>query len=342
MSDPAPSSVIRRKLSPTPAAPLGEAEDAALWREVLPKAAEAQQDLPLSVISVRARRTDPATFAAAIRDNDLILSLTGTGGGAGLAVLDPVALRALTEILTLGDITTSDVPERAATATDAALAADALNGWLASLGDEAGEAQPALFSMSAGAHLPGSRAARLSLKDVPLEVLTVELDFGGGLRAGVVTFATPPGRSAAVRHHASPACLSAPVTLQAELTRFDLPYGRVRAMAVGDVIDLPTSALASVRLHGADGQTAGRGRLGQSGGRRAIRLGAASPPELTRVETVATPAVDLPDIDLPEIPAAPLDDMTPLDPLPEEAALPDLPDIGDLPPIDGLPDLEAP
>lgn len=287
MSDPAPQTVIRRKLSALPAAPLGEAEGAAIWREVLPKVSEAQFELALALRSLRARRLDPDAFVALAGEKDLVIGLRGAGGAAGLAIFDPSAVASLIEALTLGEVRNSEPADRVPTATDAALAGDALDAWLGAVAQASG-AVSGILAATAGAYLPNGRAARLSLRDEPLDVLTLRLDLGEGAREGCVTLGLPPVRASEGPSaiSGSPAWLAAPVRIHAELARLDLPYGRIRTLAPGATIDLPLDVVGNVRLKGEDGRVAARGRLGQSGGFRAVRLqNDAQLPPRTSVDT---------------------------------------------------------
>lgn len=272
-----------RKLKAFPATQMGEAECAPVWRDVLPKAAAAHLDLPLQVLSVRQQCLDPEKLASSVGPYDLALALKCTGGGAGLARIDPMVLAAIIEILTLGEVGRGDVPDRVPTPTDAGLVGEALENWLVAVTETGADGVSNLQSVSAGAHLPNARAARLALADVPLEVTELKLDLGGGARVGEVLLAVPYGaeaKGAGSRRQQNPAVLQAGVLLTSELARVDLPYAKMRDLREGEMIEIPSEAIGSVRLRDLGGVVAAVGRLGQSGGFRAVRLqkGEVSPP----------------------------------------------------------------
>jgi flagellar motor switch protein FliM len=63
-----------------------------------------------------------------------------------------------------------------------------------------------------------------------------------------------------------------PLPLEAVLLRTTRPLAEVERLAVGDLIPFAPAALAEVRLEPAGGRALLSGRLGQAGGRRALRL----------------------------------------------------------------------
>jgi flagellar motor switch protein FliM len=60
--------------------------------------------------------------------------------------------------------------------------------------------------------------------------------------------------------------------LEAIMHRFRTPFADVLKLREGDEIPLPESSIDRVRLIGLEGRTCALGRLGQSGGHRALRI----------------------------------------------------------------------
>ena len=80
------------------------------------------------------------------------------------------------------------------------------------------------------------------------------------------------------------AVAEAPLALEAELHRFSLPLHHAHNLKVGEVLPLPGCTVSSVKLRGLDGQVVRQAKLGQSGGKRAIRIEAAPLPEMCDLE----------------------------------------------------------
>jgi flagellar motor switch protein FliM len=160
------------------------------------------------------------------------------------------------------------------------------------------------------------------------------------------------------------------VRLTAILHRMHLPLARLGALQVGETLPIPGSALDETAVVGADDRPVAVGRLGQSGGHRAVRLqgeegmsGSAAPagpgaafggpagPAALPGQSVPGAASGRPgamDAAAPPPPgeagAAPdLPHLPPLQGLPEPDGPPEMPEAGgdglpDLPPLDALPD----
>ena len=165
------------------------------------------------------------------------------------------------------------------------------------------------------------------------------------------------------------------VRLTAILHRMHLPLARLGALQIGETLPIPGSALDETAIVGADDRPVAFGRLGQSGGHRAVRLqgeegmsGSAVPSGLAAAPGGPAGATALPgqsadpgagsgrqgELDAagappppgegggaPDLPGMP--ELPPMQGLPDPDGLPGMPDaagvdLPDLPPLDALPD----
>lgn len=268
-----------------------------------------------------------------LSEDGFVALLTGAEGGAsGLLVLDTGLFSALVEAMTLGRLGAAPpAAPRRPTATDAALLGALIDRLLAELdrglaeaGDDAGGAT--------GAGAGGWRMSRAvgdqrllgailddgayRLAEVPLS-LSAAGGAGGAPRTGRLTLLLPesptaggaaqPGRARAAAPPSTPdafgqgieaAVQGAPATLTAVLGRVALPLEQALALAVGQRMELPISALEEVELVGLDARAYASARLGQTRGMRALRIitlgegagGPAAPPAAPPFsEAVAAP-----------------------------------------------------
>ena len=247
-------------------------------------------------------------------EGGLLAVLEGPGDAQGVAVLDGGLIAAIIEMLTTGRISQQPPPPRRSTRTDAALAADLIDAMLRDFGAPFEGSATARWAAGFGyaTYLEDPRPLSLMLEDVDYRVLSIGAELDGGKRSVSLTLALPSaGRGDAQPaspggHGAQPMAadgglpwaeaLEAQVmqgraSLDAVLCRVPLALSRLQSLRPGDTIPLPAHALQEVSLRTCTGRDAMYGRLGQSGGCRAVRLNGASqhdaePPKAER----ATPA----------------------------------------------------
>jgi flagellar motor switch protein FliM len=184
------------------------------------------------------------------------------------------------EMQTTGKVGPVPPPPRRPTAVDAALAAGLVDAALAAF-DAAtlgmSEPPPIRGARQAG-RVADLRAAALLLGEGATQVTRIELDLGGGVRAGVMVLMMPPapprgqdGRRV-LADDLRPVVMEGQVTLRAVLHRTALPLARIRSLAPGERIAVPGAALGAVAVEGADGRVVAQARLGQVEGWKALRL----------------------------------------------------------------------
>lgn len=298
--------VLRRKIAaharPAPELPDGAAEAATGFTRALRHAAAPFEGLGLEAGAALARREAGLSAAlAALPEAGLLAVLEAEGGARGLVTLSPGMIDALVEVQTTGRVDAGELPPREVTRIDEALVREFLDFTLAAFAQETAELPgrdwPARLVY--GSRVRDRGQVSLLLPEGRYLVLMSDLGFEGvARRASVVLLLPPegagamPGSSAAATGPApAPAPADAdwcrarqgmidrmPLPLEAVLMRVTRPLAEVDRLAVGDLIPFGAGELAHVTLETGAGATVLSGRLGQMGGRRALRLpGAAAP-----------------------------------------------------------------
>jgi flagellar motor switch protein FliM len=132
------------------------------------------------------------------------------------------------------------------------------------------------------------------------------------------TTAPHAATAAAWRHRLERLLQATPLHLEAELLRVERPLGDVQRLAVGDVLPFARGDLQAVALVDGHGRRVLTGRLGQIGGKRALRLEGPTRPAATAApprETLAEPPPDPPAEQPPDPPYE-----GPPEPMPEASA----------------------
>jgi len=336
LAEPSTHPVLERKLRSQTAgtARLGVAD---VWRRVLPRVAEDELGLELSVLSVEEGETTLARALADRTDGSLLLGLSRSGTLCGIAVVDTEFLGALIEVQTTGRVSSSRREARAGTSTDFALLSHVIDSWIAATSEALAAGGAALRCARL---FPDSRAVQLGLDDGAFREIRLELDFGGGRRTGLLSILAPKGDSQGA---AGPDLVQLRETLlplathiDAVLCRVKLPLSRILDLEVGEVVDLEGVSVRKMTLEAPLGHRVSRAHLGQSRGFRAVRI-------LGPSEDVDDDAGQSPSMALPF-------GQTGLDPEPPDPSLgdepPDLPPLSEPPGADGglppLPSLSGP
>jgi flagellar motor switch protein FliM len=288
--------VLRRKAAGAEVASAAEVPSPArLLRRAFARAAARTAGLTVGVLGVADETLLLDDLLSRLPEGALLLSLAapGRGGPAGLAALDLQTVSALIEAQLTGCVRSQAPRPRAMTATDAALAAPVVGAFLSEVAATAGDGPLSGWAEGAvtGKRLADVKAAEIALPHGPFRMVSLTLDLGVGERQGQVLVAllgprptVAPGvaeaRAAAFNRRLRENVLSAEAPLTAVLHRMRLPFAVVEGLRPGQVIALPGVRVTSVRLEGPNRQLAARGRLGQSGGLRAIRVETPAPSDL--------------------------------------------------------------
>lgn len=270
----------------------------------------------------------------------------------GLIHLHQNLLDALIEVQTTGSVDTVTGPNRPATAIDGALSQEYINAFASSLCNELDKncANNLVAELSFGTIVDDRKHLPLLVPERGFHLFTAAADLGETGRVGTFLIALPnpagveeedalpPDQDWTDAWHSTLG--RAEVPFQAVLFRRRLELKKLLALKPGDVIPFEAEDLSNASLEDSINRCVMRGRLGQVGGKRAIRLSIAAkqehepPPEVKPgfadsahlASTEPTPA-------LANAPAADQPASQTLEPLAAAAApVPQAPD-GDLPPL---------
>lgn len=250
--------------------------------------------LALTVRAVEQRCLAAAALGAEAETAGLIVLLDGPDGARGAALFDPPLVQALIEAQTTGRVRPAPPPDRAFTATDAAMTApliDAVMHRFADLltGDAIGaegdartrpDDRSGLFRF--GDRVADARALMLAVGEGDLDLFRLTIDIGDGVSAGTLALMLPPRAGlppdpggddeAGDAFDLTGVALGAPVTLDAVLARATMPLSDVCALEPGSILPVSAAAIGRVELVATGGHVAARARLGQMDGFRALRL----------------------------------------------------------------------
>lgn len=320
MTDVIRSKINRARLAQADGAPGADRG----WRLALARAARDGLGLDLAVQKLTVTRASLAEITEIAPDRSLVALLDGPAAGIGVALLSPSVTAALIEMQAMGRLSPQSPPVRKPTRIDAAMVAGvidrALIGLEESLLEEADLSWAGGFRY--GSFLDDIRPLPLLLEEEVYRVLSAEVMLGNDGRSGQVILILPAiGRAERpviggesegedAQHFVNALAaqvMEADCRLDGVIGRIRLPLGRVMALKIGEILDLPLAGLDRITLETTQGRRLARARLGQNRGMRALKLTevemsrqqsqAASPMSTPR----ATPAAPVPE---PELRAA--------------------------------------
>ncbi len=281
---------LRRKIGATsaPTAPALTAER--LWTRAMSHGFSRGLGAEVRVSGAVQAPIMPDDVPALIGEGAIVLLLDGPSG-YGIALIEPPVTAAVIEQQTLGRIRPRAMRARPPTATDAAMLADPLDR-IFKLHEAMAAEMPAprpMAGMRFATRLTEPHEVRLNLADACHDHWRIDLGFGaGGVRSGAIHLILPrlaesvaeemqaPG-GAAWSQRFEARLLGSEIPLSAELGRVTLTAEEIRALKPGDLVPLSARTIGRVRLVGARQSGVLIGRLGQTGGTKAVRI--EGPPE---------------------------------------------------------------
>ncbi len=268
----------RKKETPPPSMTV-----ARVWRRAISHGLTRSIGLETRLGEVSCSAVTPDAIPARIAPGAFTALLDGPYG-YGLAIVSRDIVAAMLEIQTLGRVQTRALPERAVTATDAAMMADPLDRVLA--------AQETLVpelpeDTMAGGYRYATRVENLveiglTLEEAEHDLYSIPIEAGpGGPRHGTLEIILPrrpeevdePEEAHDWSEQIEARVLGADVVLRAELARLSLSVGEVEALQPGSTLTLGRHTMEAVRLVAQGDHPLCVGRLGQSSGRKAVRIG---------------------------------------------------------------------
>lgn len=238
---------------------------------------------------------EPGMFLALVEGPDDLM---------GMVWLCPDTLAALVEVQTTGQVSpmsNSSAPPRLPTRTDAALLAPMVDSFLRQITARCAELpECALFCGYAyGSFLDDRRPIGVVLDDISYDLVTMDVALAQGQVNGICTLVLPHPPAPANEEvnderewerRMTGAVENSAVRLNAVLCRFRLTLSEALALAQGDVLQVPDSALETLGLTALGGAQVASGRLGQARGFRAVRL-TADPEERGRSADMPVPTL---------------------------------------------------
>ncbi|WP_424987790.1 FliM/FliN family flagellar motor switch protein [Microbulbifer sp. S227A] len=241
-------------------------------------------ELAVSVIGIRQARADQDAVAGHLSDDRLLILLDGPPGMTGALVIDRALMVALVQQQTMGRITATAPDERPFTATDAAMVAPLVDATLeraAKLAEVPADVQ-CLTGFRFGARVEDKRSAMLALDADAYRVFDLTLELDGGVLQGEMCLILPEPKPQPDADKDVVAAQDAPTLghaigiaradLVAVISRVRVPLAELSRMQPGDLLPLVQERLDRIELVSISGQKVAIGRLGQTGGLRALRL----------------------------------------------------------------------
>ncbi len=254
-------------------------------RLALERASDSVLKQPLVVAGTERLTADAASLPDLVAEGALVLLLAGPQAATGAIMLEPAIANGIVEAQTTGTIGVAEGPMRAMTRIDAALSVPLLDAALDRFASNLADGPDAHWStgFASGEMLEAPRALRIALTEERYHVFRVALRLGEEGRAGGMVMALPikdaPTSCDSAAQDDAPVdprwqdrILGAHIRLDTVLCRIELPLSQVLTLSPGDVLPVAADALRDVRIEAGTRRPVARGRLGQLGGRRALRL----------------------------------------------------------------------
>lgn len=267
-------------------APVEQLPTARAIRLAMTRAADASVGLAISVTEVKEAAVDSDALVGALSDNDLLLTMARDGAAIGVVSLDQELRSAVIEQQTKGAVEESAALERPITGTDMLIVSPLIGHFL-------GQAAQALAGsdlsdwiagLASGSRFADARAVGLALADTQYLMLDISVQItqsrvgrlklalpqpAAGIAAGA---ATSPPHQVNWADRFSQSVLQAPAALEAQIARLDLTIAQMRQMRPGQVLPLYGATVGTVKLIAPDKTVICSARLGQSAGKRAVRV----------------------------------------------------------------------
>jgi len=255
------------------------------FRVAMTRAADKALGLSLTVSSVGEEMTPHDGLLEGVPPDYLYAALVRTGEFVGLLGIDTQMRAAAIEMQTMGKLANIAAQDRPPTGTDMMLVRPLCEMLLAQLEETTLGSELAGWSdgVKLGPAFDSLRAAGLALEEADFRLIRLSLDLGVAERLGEIVMALPNHQAPSEVVDEKPldqswdkkmhfSVSAAPATLSAILHKMTLPLRQVDNLKVGDVLPLYGAGVGSVRLYAPEGVMVSEARLGQSGGKRAVRI----------------------------------------------------------------------
>ncbi len=239
--------------------------------------------LAVSVIGVRHSTRKQETVTQGLGEDWLLLLFSAADHRVAAMALDPGFVSAIIQKQTIGEVFQDPPQPRPFTDTDAAMVAPLVEGSavraVEMLEDPIDISR--LSGMEFSSRAADLRAVALALVEESYDVFDLTVELEGGIRQGTMSVLLPeaprPDSSTADAADETTARLSAATAvmraeLMAVIGRLHLPLVELSSLNTGDLLPLTGGRLDEIDILAIDRTRATKGRLGQCGGMRAIRV----------------------------------------------------------------------
>ncbi|WP_341366476.1 FliM/FliN family flagellar motor C-terminal domain-containing protein [Yoonia sp. BS5-3] len=254
-------------------------------RMAMTKAAHSALGLAVTVTAIEEGAQPLDAMLPDLPDDLMMVALHRQGVPVGLIGLDMQVRAAVVELQTIGRVGKFAPEFRVATSTDKQMSDRFMAALLQDLTESVAgtEFEGWLDGLTHQDMIVDIRAAALILDDMEYRTLRMNIDLGVEGRAGQVLLALPlntaepaPVTPAAEKLPWDPsfrmAVADAPCVLDVELHRFSISLAQAENLQVGQVLALPDCTVSSAQLVSTDGLVRLPAKLGQMGGKRAVRI----------------------------------------------------------------------
>lgn len=254
-------------------------------RMAMIKAAHGALGLVVTVTGVEEMTQSLDEMLSGLPDNLMLVALQRQSQPVGLLCLDMQMRAAIVELQTIGQVSKFPPDARPATSTDKQMSEQLMTALLHDLTESVTgtEFEGWLDGLSHHEMVPHVRAAALMLEDQEYRILRMSIDLGIEGRAGDIILALPLQAEAPAPEEPVPdkipwdpafrqVLANAPSVFDVELHRFEIPLMQAENLQVGQVLPLPGCTVSSARLVSLDGRVELSAKLGQIGGKRAVRI----------------------------------------------------------------------
>jgi len=359
MADKGKDNMMRRKAGAgRPAPEIGRVTATRALQAAIAQGAEEYLTLVATATNVTETRANVRAFLEKTPQDALFCLCQAREIHFGIVVFDKNSLSALIEQQTTGRVVPNPAVARTPTRTDAQLCAGFLDNILGIFEQNVAAADLPVATAVRGYRyalpLADARAVEMTLPDIPYRLFDLQIDFGEGAKTGQMQILLPfeadgpkaEGENDLWHEDLTEAVHCTRVEMDAILDRKEMALADIAAFQVGSLLKFPLEVIQRVQLEDLNGASITLGHLGQTGGKRAIRI--AQQCDATTEEAT--------DFDVPKhgvsegaggLSGA---GATPMGDAGVDGALPDVPAMSDLgaapqpglPDIPDLPDLAAP
>ena len=270
-------------------------------RRAIPRNAADKIGLEIRIPDIAERDTKLSAELTDLPDGVMLCGLSGPRGVEGLCFVSFELRTGLIEVLTTGQVSSRQNEMRRATNVDAHLVMTVLGDWMCAMAAYVPD-DPA-WQLTPSVSYPDIRTLELALEDAPFRKIALTLKLADGARRGDLILLLPPLRLGGHQKAFSDALYAALAPVEIDLhiiaARQKTTLGAISNLDVGDEIRLEAFDTLNAGMEQPLGHRHGCVQVGQSKGKRAVRL--VVPPSETLEEPLSGGLISNASPPLPEV-----------------------------------------